>query len=116
MRAIHISEPTLLFGLQQLVEDPRDGLTLFGPLDKGAPYGIRWAVVGPPAACERLKRWVASIQHPVIDPVPRASRPFFPGFEAAFRIPWAPDPVYEVDVPDLPRALGLADRHQRVYR
>ena len=43
---IHIPEPRLLFRHDQTVEDPPDGLTLFGPLDESKPYGIRAGVIG----------------------------------------------------------------------
>ena len=36
MKQIHwFEEPKLKFAYNQEVEDPRDGLTLFGPFDKG---------------------------------------------------------------------------------
>lgn len=37
---IKLTEPPLLFGHGQAMEDPRDGLSLFGPLDEGKTYGI----------------------------------------------------------------------------
>ena len=43
---IHIPEPRLLFRHGQAMEDPRDGLTLFGPLDESKPYGIKAGVIG----------------------------------------------------------------------
>jgi hypothetical protein len=46
MQLIRLPEPKLLFGHNQSVEDPRDGLTLFGPLDEGKTFGIRPAVIG----------------------------------------------------------------------
>ena len=45
---IRLEEPPLLFKYGQSVEDPRDGLTLFGPLDEGRPYGVRAGVIGIP--------------------------------------------------------------------
>ena len=38
---VYLQEPMLLFGYDQPIEDPRDGLSLFGPLDAGKPYGVR---------------------------------------------------------------------------
>ena len=43
---IKLPEPTLRFGYDQEMEDPKDGLMLFGPLDEGRPYGIRCGVIG----------------------------------------------------------------------
>jgi hypothetical protein len=34
-RLIYITEPRLRFGYGQALEDPRDGLSLFGPFDHG---------------------------------------------------------------------------------
>ena len=55
-----IPEPRLLFNYEQSTEDPRDGLTLFGPLEKGKPYGIRFAVAGTPDGIRRFRRWPAA--------------------------------------------------------
>ena len=41
-----------MFGFDQQVEDPRDGLLLFGPLDRGEPFGIRVAVIGTEAGIQ----------------------------------------------------------------
>ena len=62
---IRLPEPRLLFRYDQALEDPRDGLTLFGPLDSGQIYGIRSGVVGTTAGIERFNRWVKSIQGPI---------------------------------------------------
>ena len=85
---IRLPEPTLLFGYDQAMEDPRDGLTLFGPLDEGKPYGIRAGVVGSRSGIERFKRWVLQIQQPILPKPPYPFRPPFLGFEAAFRVPF----------------------------
>ena len=62
---IHCPEPLLLFGHKQATEDPRDGLTLFGPLDEGKPYGIKAGVIGTKAGIEYFARWVEWVQRPV---------------------------------------------------
>lgn len=63
-RLIRLPEPMLLFGHGQKMEDPRDGLTLFGPLDDGSPYGIRAGVIGTRAGIESFKQWVEWAQRP----------------------------------------------------
>jgi hypothetical protein len=116
-----LAEPRLLFGHDQPMEDPRDGLTLFNPLDEGKIFGIRAGVVGTREGIRRYKKWVARIQTPIFDldksGEPLSHRPFFPGFETAFRIPWASHPVLELIVPDgeLEKHLYKDDRYQRVY-
>jgi hypothetical protein len=52
------TEPRLRFGLNQALEDPRDGLTLFGPLDEGKVFGIRPAVIGTADGIRRFWNWV----------------------------------------------------------
>jgi len=117
---IHLVEPPMLFRYEQAVEDPRDGLTLFGPLDKGSPYGIRAGVVGTKEGVRRFCDWVAKIQRPIIGPDPdeyfQLSHPPFPGFEAAFRIPWHPVPTVQliVDDADLESAY-LSEKYLRVF-
>src|SRR5436853_1366048 len=97
---IHIPEPRLLFRHKQAMEDPRDGLTLFGPLDEGKPYGIKAGVIGRKDGIRRFKDWVKRIQGPISNDKPQLSRPPFPGFEAAFRIPWDPQPALQIELLD----------------
>ena len=40
---IYIEEPNILFAFEQKCTDPRDGLTLFGPLNQ--MYGIKSGVI-----------------------------------------------------------------------
>lgn len=114
---IRLPEPQLLFRYGQGVEDPRDGLALFGPLDEGKPYGIRAGVVGTTHGIRKFFEWVEGIQRPIGNIPPRQARPLFPGFEAAFRVPWNAKPVLamEVDEGELQRAVRVEDSHQRVY-
>ena len=114
---IHIPEPLLLFRHKQATEDPRDGLTLFGPLDDGKPYGIKAGVIGTKRGIEYFKRWVEWIQKPVFTRPPQVGRPPFPGFDAVFRTPWNTKPVLAVTVTDeeIDKYLYLDDPHQRVY-
>jgi hypothetical protein len=65
---LHLPEPSLLFGYEQAVEDPWDGLTLFGPLDAGKPYGIRAGAIGTPEGLRRFENWVQKIQGLVTEP------------------------------------------------
>jgi hypothetical protein len=116
---IHIEEPLLQFRFNQGLEDPRDGLTLFGPLDAGKPYGIRAGAVGTPEGIRRFTRFVDKLQRPLPadGEEPMRNRPMFPGFEAVYGIPWNPEPVLKapLDAAALHRAVCIEDRHQRVY-
>lgn len=114
---IKLPEPTLLFRHDQAMEDARDGLTLFGPLDEGKTYGIRAGVIGTREGIQRYKKWVQYIQGPIFNDPPHIARPPFPGFEAVFRIPWKPQPIFEIEVPDeeLQNSVRIDDKHQRVF-
>lgn len=115
---IKLSEPTLLFGHDQRLEDPRDGLTLFGPLDEGKPHGVRMGVIGTREGIAHFTRWVEQIQDFVSDYPARTARPPFPGFQQVFGIPWSPKPdiVIEFTRQQLDKHLYISDSHQRVYR
>src|SRR4051812_34595340 len=120
---IKLKEPTLLFGHGQAIEDPRDGLTLFNPLDEGKVYGVRAGVIGTSESIRRYKQWVESIQQPIyeIDEKKnqiKENRPLFPGFEAAFGIPWKPKPVLEINVPEeeINNAVYIGNNHLRVFK
>ena len=115
---LKLDEPLLLFKHGQAMEDPRDGLTLFGPLDEGKPYGIRAGVVGTASGISKFRSWVDWAQRPVRLQNPVLARPQFPGFEAAFRIPWnsTPSLTIEISEDELKAKCGLDDRHQRVYQ
>ena len=92
-------------------------MTLFGPLDKGKPYGIKAGVIGTKQGIQRFKSWIKRIQMLVSNDPPRLARPPFPGFEAVFGIPWSPEPVYElnVDEKELTSRLFVEDKYQRIY-
>jgi hypothetical protein len=119
---IKLDEPLLSFGHDQGMEDPRDGLMLFNPLDEGKAYGVRAGVIGTAQGIERYRKWVRKIQTPIIDldkkGRPLTHRPFFPGFETVFGIKWQADPVLEITLADdePEQYLLLADKYQRVYK
>ena len=114
----HFEEPCLEFGHGQALEDPRDGLTLFGPLDEGKPYGIRSGVVGTSEGLQRFSRWVEEISRPVRSDAGDLAHPDFPGFEAVFGVPWSARPTVakEVSGAELDQVLRLDEGHIRVFR
>lgn len=119
MRALNwFEEPAVLFRHRQAVEDTRDGLTLFGPLDEGKVYGIRYGVIGTAEGVGEFKKWVDRISRPVMSEPRMHSRPPFPGFETVFQVPWVPRPGFEIILEDrdIDAAIYQSDRHQRVYR
>ena len=115
---VYLQEPMLLFGYDQPIEDPRDGLSLFGPLDAGKPYGIRAGAIGTRQGLRRFRDWVSGLKRPTITDPYSAAMPAFPGFEEVFGIPWNASPVLEKEIPEeeLNGVLYLDDKHVRVYR
>ncbi len=114
----YFDEPKLEFGHGQSLLDPRDGLTLFGPLDEGKPYGIRAGVVGTPDGVKRFSRWVSELAGPIRNQEGGLAHPDFPGFEAVFGVPWSPTPtaVREISGRELSEVLRISDGNIRVYR
>ena len=108
-------EPRLLFEHQQKLDDPKDGLVLFGPPEK--PMGIRYGVIGTSEGIEQLKKWAGGIEH-AVDADPRiGSSLTFPGFEAVFRTQWNPDPRVEIEIDSaqLDQTIRNVDPYQRVF-
>ena len=119
---LKLPEPSLLFRHNQAIEDPRDGLGLFGTLDEGNLFGIRWGAIGTTEGIQRLKSWVKMINSPIYDIVdqsqPIDARPPFLGFETIFRIPWPAKPSIELGIPadEIAGCIYLEEPHQRVYK
>ena len=115
---IRIPEPQLLFRYDQAIEDPRDGLTLFGPLDEGKPYGIRWGIVGTENGIRIFSDWVKRINSVIYDEEKGIARPPFYGFETIFRTPWTLKPEIQliVDQTEIDNYVYLDDSHQRIYK
>ncbi len=114
---IHIPEPKLVFGLGQSVEDPRDGLGLFGPFDPAQTFGVKYGVIGTKAGIARLLQWIGRIQKPIFDEPLARLRPPFPGFEAAFGIPFPLKPTATIEFPEreLSKVVHIGDTHKRIY-
>lgn len=117
LRLEKLREPNILFKYDQPMEDPREGLSLFGPLDEGNPFGIRTGIIGTKLGIRRFKNWLAKIHLPIIHEKYLHSRPFFQGFKAAFQCEWSYKNVPEVVIEerDLYKHLYHQDQHYRVY-
>ncbi len=87
--AILLQEPRLEFRHRQFLEDPHDGLSLFGPYGmevSSHPKNLTIGAIGTPDGIHAFTRWCRVAKGPVY---PGDSRdphlwPVFPGFEAAF--------------------------------
>src|SRR5258705_9831555 len=61
---IHISEPELEFRFAQVVQYPRDGLYLFGPVDAQVePRQIRYGLIGTSESLRRFEEWASTVSH-----------------------------------------------------
>ncbi|BBK32842.1 hypothetical protein STHU_34760 [Allostella humosa] len=114
-----IEEPLLLFGHDQRLPDPKDGLFLFGPMiDEGKPAEMRVGVIGTRQGIARYKLWVSKITGYI--PAARAEQHHlaFPGFEAAFKTRWPLMPVAAIELsgPSLSSTVRISDAHERVYK
>ena len=115
---IHISEPKLTFGHNQKMEDPRDGLTLFGAYTKNKHIGqISVGIIGSKEQREYVRAYLKRIHQPIVSENVDIARPYFPGLEAAFDIFVNIDAIQEVDVPreQIDEFLKYTDGHQRVF-
>lgn len=89
--AWHIAEPRLIFAGQQACEDPKTGLTLFGPaaLDNAPRSSIRVGVIGTGETIQALKNWVNRARGKISAGLNARGKPYdpilnpdFPGFES----------------------------------
>jgi len=115
-------EPQLEFASGERLEHPRDGLTLFGPVDsKGIekPSHIRYGVIGTKGGIRALKEFIFAVNReiPTGDGFDDILWPHFPGFEEAFHsvLPVEPAWVEEIDEVTVRSAASNRDDHQRVF-
>jgi len=114
----HISEPKLIFGFNQKMEDPRDGITLFGPYSQSYHSGqINIGIIGPKKQREFVKKYLEKIHKPIISSTPDVARPYFPGLEAAFNIRVNFNAIREINIKnsEIEKFLKYSDGHQRVF-
>lgn len=115
-------EPQLEFASGERLEHPRDGLTLFGPVDsKGIekPSHLCYGVVGTKTGVAAFREFVKAINRPIPtdSDLDEVLWPHFPGFEEAFHamLPDKPSWVEELDGQDLQNAVTERDDHKRVF-
>jgi len=115
-----LDEPFLTFGYNQKMQDPKDGLFLFGPInDFKKPTQMRIGLVGTEEGILRYKRWIRQIVGyiPASDSNPKHHKAF-PGFQSTFGAVWPLDPICELKVSseDIYASLRLKDRHQAIFK
>jgi len=61
-------EPLLEFAHAQQVQEPHDGLSIFGPYDvgrPGKPKSINWGLVATASGRDKILDWVSRLQRPI---------------------------------------------------
>lgn len=111
---IYIEEPNMLFAHGQKCTDPRDGLSLFGPLNN--LYGIKSGVIATKDGLNIFKNYLSHIQKPIYN-TKNITRPMFPGFEAVFGCKWEPEGILfkEVENEEIDNLLYNDSTHKRTY-
>jgi hypothetical protein len=109
-----LPEPLLEFGQAQKIEHPKDGLFLYGPVaGLGNPQLIQAGIIGTKEGINLVRNWIRGLNEfiPATDPMKLHSS-HWPGFQAAFGIPLAPNPlvVIPIDSLDISNALGKSNR------
>ena len=118
---IHFDEPKLEFGFGQQVEDPREGLMLFGPKEfERNPKVMRIGVVGTPEGIDLFTKWCIRFKAKTESGTDQIDPRFvpFPGFDATFRAEWPEKPIVSRPIPrgDLLNAIRIRERHQAVAK
>ena len=96
-------EPGLVFGLEQRLSHPRDGVTLFGPFDsKGIekPRQITYALFGTPDGIQSFRAFSAALNRPILteERYDEVLWSHFPGFEEAFHAVWSAEPAWQDEI------------------
>jgi hypothetical protein len=112
-----IKEPNIKLGYTQSHIDPRDGLTLYGPITKDDFASANIGVIGPERSRIRMKNWLKINQAPVYSFDSDIARPSFPGFQAVFGTALNYNSMQEISIEDteILKYLKHADSHQRIF-
>ncbi len=100
-QVVVLPEPLLEFRYGQALQDPHDGLSMFGPYDSDQPShpkNISYGLVGTAAGIDGFTGWAGDLSAAFYPPpdVNRRIWPAFPGFEAAFASVWPKAPTHTI--------------------
>lgn len=88
--AWHVAEPSLIFAGKKTCEDPKTGISLFGPagIDRTPRPTIRLGIIGTGDSIQALRNWLESARSPIQagrdskgKPYDTLLAPTFPGFD-----------------------------------
>lgn len=119
----YLAEPSLSFAAKQQCEDPRTGLTVYGPYSKSEAsrhQQIRIGIVGPAEAIDKAVGFLSGMAHR-IDPAGKTDavlHPSFPGINAGdpFQIELVTQPIWHrpLKTRDIALVEGNPDFMERV--
>lgn len=114
-KLIPFGAPMLRFAHDQSIEDPKDGLFMFGPPEK--PIGIEYGVIGTNEGIARFEKWAGRLNKAIPARQDYTSSVMFPGFEALFRTAWPQTPRVKIQIDEekLDTTVRITDAHQRVF-
>lgn len=113
----HLSEPLLEFGSSQIVEAPKDGLFLFGPVERLMGRSeIRIGAIGTPTGLGLLNGWLAALGGWIPGKPDTLWAPAWPGFEAVFgvRMPARAMASLALDPVEIEKAIKKENRTDAV--
>ena len=113
-----LQEPELRFGHGQSIDDPRQGLFLFGPVPAANnPKVVRIGVIGTSNGLHLYRQFCKAISSPITAGKIVEWAPFFPGFTEVFVAEWPSEPAVEVLVSpaQISQVLRAGDRHQAIF-
>lgn len=116
-----LTEPPLEFAFGQRCIDPRDGLSLFGPLSKGStdyPERVGYVVLGTKQGLATWTEWGEAMNKPwaVADNEKHKLWTPYPGYEIAFGAKWPGAlKLLELDQTRLSEAARKKDSHERCF-
>lgn len=112
----NLDEPLIHFGYNQAIEDPRDGLTLFGPFSRTNIPTPKIGVIGTVEGIKIFIEWLRKVERQ-IKSFDNIARPFFPGISATYEIDINFASVKQIQIKDkdIKYYLNFRDNHQRVH-
>lgn len=117
-----LPEPALEFAHGQLLQHPRDGISLFGPYDSTGiekPRRTTYAVFATSAGHHEFRTFSGRLTRAVAtdDDLDEVLWPSYPGFEEAFHTVWPENEQWlgEISEQKLIDACAVVDSHERVF-
>jgi len=111
----YLEEPTIKFGHDQDMADPRDGLILFGPYETSPYREAQVGVIGTIEGIRAYSEFTNIISHPIESN--NFARPSFPGIEAVYSIKWPSAPAYQsiIEHSVIEKCINQRNVNKRTY-